>query len=1518
MKKILSFFTLFAALGMGAFAQTTVVINEVNADNPGGADTREFVELYGTPNASLAGYSLVFCGGSTLTYYYAIDLSPYSLDQYGFFVAGNALATNVDVTFANALLQNGPDAVALYFAPITNFPNGGTISSNNLVDAAVYGTGDAPIPALITALGLNTIPGYAQFDETVQASGTADLTQSRVPDGGAPLANSTYVLQPLTPGTWNSNPCAAGTPVFLDDVSPLTLCDNVSTSVAMDAYNGGGNGTFVAVDASQNIVATADANFIFGGNIGTYTIHSVGYLGTLDPASIVIGSPLSGITASECISTSTATLSVTLVACAGCSGGTISSDMPSNGIIIADGTSDLHNLFTSSVSNTDTYAYALLDNSGNFIQWINSSFDFNDLTPGNYQIKGMSYEGNLIGDALNSPFNSISADVCFESSTNALSFLVIGTPQVVINELNADNITTTDTQEFIELFGNANESLTGLCVVLIDGTTLTTYNAFDLDNYSTDANGFFVLGEAIVSQVDYVFPGATAVIQNGADAVAIYVGNANQYPNGSAISTLNLVDAIVYGTADLQNNSLIASLGLNTVSGYSQFDETAQTTGTDLTLSRIPDGGSSFSTNYVTQALTPGTWNLPPCGAGTVSLIDGSSVATFCSNEATVITFNSFNGTGNGLLLLTDANGVILQELTSNTHDFNAVPGTYRIYAVGYTGAIDNASVQPGMNVSNVSASQCVSVSPTFLSVVVNQCLGCDAGVVTLSNGGTNALIQLDANADILSFNTTSVSATDTYLFALNDASNNFIQWLTNGSDFNSLPAGQYYVEGVSYEGLFTDPIVGQPLSTATATNCVTYTTAGVSILVATVPSVVINEVNADNPGGADTKEFIELFGAPNTSLNGFSLVFCGGSSITNYFAMDLSAYSLNSEGFFVVGNALTTNVNLVFPNATLQNGTDAIGLYYAPVTNFPTNSPVTSANLIDAVVYGTGDAPIPALVNALGLNSIPGYAPFDETAQVTGIADLTQSRIPDGGAPFVNTTYVLQELTPGTWNSPACLAGTTTLEDGTISATLCTNVSNLVSFTAFNGVGNSTHILTDGNGIIISEIGGLTYDFNAIVGSYRIYTVAYTNTLNAASIAAGQPIASISSDNCLSLEANYISISVVACFGCEAGLVGTENGSTNETVFLNSNPDLLGLITTATSTTAAYAFALTDISQHFIQWVPANFDFNTLTPGIYLVYGVSYEGTLTEPLEGELISTATASNCIAWTPNFIYIEALTVAEVVINELNADNPGGNDTQEFVELYGDANTSLDNLVIVFYGGTTGGAYAAFDLDGYSTDENGFFVLGDTLTTNVDYMIPNATLQNGADGVALFVGDAVEFPDTTPPTTNNLIDVMIYGTDDAPATVLITGFGLDVLFPGYAQFNETVQAGGTDLTQSRIPDGGPALSNFNVVLQELTPGTFNVNVSVPEIEGLDQLTLYPNPTSHNFNIQWNSNSNEFVQFRMTDIAGKVVYQNSQAVTQGMNTIEIDAQSWASGYYMIEMEVNNSVGRMKLVKN
>ena len=72
---------------------------------------------------------------------------------------------------------------------------------------------------------------------------------------------------------------------------------------------------------------------------------------------------------------------------------------------------------------------------------------------------------------------------------------------------------------------------------------------------------------------------------------------------------------------------------------------------------------------------------------------------------------------------------------------------------------------------------------------------------------------------------------------------------------------------------------------------------------------------------------------------------------------------------------------------------------------------------------------------------------------------------------------------------------------------------------------------------------------------------------------------------------------------------------------------------------------------------------------------------------------------------------------VIINEVDSDTPG-TDAAEFVELFdgGAGNTALDGLVVVFFNGSDDKSYnAAFDLDGFSTDANGYFLLGNAGVT-----------------------------------------------------------------------------------------------------------------------------------------------------------------------------------------------------------
>jgi len=185
-------------------------------------------------------------------------------------------------------------------------------------------------------------------------------------------------------------------------------------------------------------------------------------------------------------------------------------------------------------------------------------------------------------------------------------------PPVIINEIDADT-PGTDAEEFIELYdgGAGNTDLTGLVVVLYNGSIDESYDAIDLDGYSTDASGYFVIGSATVPNVDYAYF-TTNGLQNGADAVALYQGNASSFPNGTAITTTNLMDAIVYDTDDADDAELLVLLN----PGEPQIDEDANGNSDIESIGRCPNGtGGARNTNtYTTGVPSSGLTNDCPSG----------------------------------------------------------------------------------------------------------------------------------------------------------------------------------------------------------------------------------------------------------------------------------------------------------------------------------------------------------------------------------------------------------------------------------------------------------------------------------------------------------------------------------------------------------------------------------------------------------------------------------------------------------------------------------------------------------------------------------------------------------------------------------------------------------------------------------------------------------------------------------------------------------------------------------------
>jgi endonuclease G len=223
---------------------------------------------------------------------------------------------------------------------------------------------------------------------------------------------------------------------------------------------------------------------------------------------------------------------------------------------------------------------------------------------------------NQISDTdANDPPDGMVSDVAFSFTTAAAP--PPGAGKVMINEVDADT-PDSDTAEFIELYdgGSGNTPLDGLVVVLYDGgltpfTGNKVYAAFDLTGKSTDAHGYFVLGNPGVANAGLTFdPGQFGLLQNGPDAVALYVGTASDFPLGKVVTTGNLLDAIVYGTDDPAPANLMSLIN----SGQKIVNEDATGSGTTQSSQRCPNGMGGFrnTSPYYPGAPTPGAANNCP------------------------------------------------------------------------------------------------------------------------------------------------------------------------------------------------------------------------------------------------------------------------------------------------------------------------------------------------------------------------------------------------------------------------------------------------------------------------------------------------------------------------------------------------------------------------------------------------------------------------------------------------------------------------------------------------------------------------------------------------------------------------------------------------------------------------------------------------------------------------------------------------------------------------------------------
>ncbi len=218
-------------------------------------------------------------------------------------------------------------------------------------------------------------------------------------------------------------------------------------------------------------------------------------------------------------------------------------------------------------------------------------------------------------------------------------------------------------------------------------------------------------------------------------------------------------------------------------------------------------------------------------------------------------------------------------------------------------------------------------------------------------------------------------------------------------------------------------------------------------------PQIIINEVDA-----VGSTEFIELKGAANSSTDGITLIMYDGATDQISAVYNLSGGTLSANGYYLIGDT-TLTPDFVLPDNSLEDGADAVAIYYADASNFNIGDGITTNDILDALVYDSGQADDVGLLTLMN-NSEPQ---IDENSNGNASSE-SMSRCPDGSGGSLNSnTYQATTPTPGLLNNLCPIGDYYATADDTNATTLRNSLHEIID--------DHTHFPYSGNGIDTWEI---------------------------------------------------------------------------------------------------------------------------------------------------------------------------------------------------------------------------------------------------------------------------------------------------------------------------------------------------------------------------------------------------------------------------------------------------------------
>lgn len=1317
-----------------------------------------------------------------------------------------------------------------------------------------------------------------------------------------------------------------GTVNFVGGGTTAALCSNSDSTTLRFANNSSAteNYAYLVTNANNEIIAIVNGNsYNFAGTTDTtFRVWGLSYSGNLT-ASVGNNAATTALS-NGCYELSANFITVTRSRVVG---GTVSLQDGRTAAVACLGVAEIGELVFATTSNaTASYAYVISDTLGN-IRAVssNSRYNFNNLPIGTYQVRGLSYTGNLRA-AAGGNIGEFLSDACYDLSSNFITITQKDVDGGKVALTNGDTsvfvcgATSTPGTLTFDFDSNANGAYTFLVtdrnnriIVVLNGNSIS-FNGAAIGEYRVWGLSYTGILQARVGSVidtltlsnecydlsdNFVMVRRDAT--DGGEVAAN--GGSTSYTfcplNGKAdvlnfSTTGNSSGSYTYILTD-DNNQIInrlnsTSLNFDTLQegsyrvwGLAFTGSVALRTGDDVTQVSLSNGCFDLSNNFISIT------NQVPNG-GTVLLEDELTEIFTCpaDNDPDIVRFFRQGAVGTGFVfLVTDTSNVVEAIVQQDSFDFERpTEGVNRVWGLAYSG---NLTVEVGDNAATVALSDdCYDLSSNFIQVIREIPNG---GFVTLENGDSTVFVCANSTGpQIIQFDSTGTSRGE-YIYVITDT-NNIIRNGIAGDrfDFSFLsPPGMYRVWGLAYTGSLIATIGDTVTTVAISDDCYTLSENFVTVTIS-------------NPNG--------------------------GAITANGVADPLQICTVNgaSSPILLANNSSAANTNYVY--LITDNSNQVLQILNGNTFNFE------GINADSVRVWGlsyAGD-----LLAKVGDNAA--------TATLSSACfDLSSN--------FITITRS---------NVSGALVGSD--RNGNIIYT-CSNdgVADSITFSN-NGTSGSQYryVITNENNVIRGIISGNVFNFEtAGRGVSRVWGVSYTGTFTGA-FGANITTAALS-NGCFDLSDNFLTIS-------RDEVLGGDITADNQTDLLFCpSPEVPGVVMSTTSERfTGYQYIITDVNNDVIKLSQSDtVRFDSLPVGNYRIWGLSYAGDVLVKPGDNILGVDLASSCYEISSSFVSVyrstlidggqvfnlaggdvlevcQTDTLSDLVILDNNSDAKDAN--YRYIVTDSDNRIifrNLDNEIIDFnraargtyriWGVSYTGEFLALANDNAATAilSDSCYQLSQNFIT-VQVNTPNAGSATTVDSLTSIL---ITLGDTLPHFERFIAQNVAGGSSysflltDSLDRVLALSVGDSINFGALPAGNYrvwglayegtlTVNIGDT-ITLANLSTGCFDLTNsfVRITLERGSGFTRNPEQSAAMLN----FTVSPNPATEKLNVHfaWSGTPQSTSHLSIYNLIGQTVYEDRVPTVNGENQHLLDVKALPDGLYILQIRNGNNIQSIRFLK-